>query len=170
MTTTIRAMRPEDIPHVLDACQDWEELSRFGPPYWRPRSSAELQRKISTPAGPQPVTAYSFVIINDGRLVGECSLHAIDWRNRHTQVGICVWHPEDRRHGHGRAGVEFLISWATQHLSLHRLEAWILESNHASMHLFASLGFQQEGVLRERYWTHGRHNNTHVYAWVPGKK
>lgn len=113
MTTTIRAMRPEDIPHVLDACQDWEELSRFGPPYWRPRSSAELHRKISTPAGPQPATAYSFVITNDGRLVGECSLHAIDWRNRHTQVGICVWHPEDRRHGYGRAGVEFLISWAT---------------------------------------------------------
>lgn len=113
MTTTIRAMRPEDVPHVLDVCQEWEELSRFGPPYWRPRSSAELQRKISTPAGPQPATAYSFVIINDGRLVGECSLHAIDWRNRHTQVGICVWRPEDRRHGYGRAGVEFLISWAT---------------------------------------------------------
>lgn len=170
MTTTIRAMRPEDVPHVLDACQEWEELSRFGPPYWRPRSSAELQRKISAPAGPQPATAYSFVIINDGRLVGECSLHAIDWRNRHTQVGICVWRPEDRCHGYGRAGVEFLISWATQHLGLHRLEAWILESNHASMHLFASLGFQQEAVLRERYWARGRHNNTHVYAWVPGKK
>lgn len=166
MPLTIRAMRPEDIPHVLDACSAWEELSSFGLPYWRPRSAAELQRKIADTAGPQPATAYSFVILDDNRLVGECSLHAIDWRNRHAQVGICIWRPDDRRRGHGKAGVTFLISWATQHLGLHRVEAWILEGNDASIHLFSSLGFQPEGVLRQRYWVHGAYKDIHVYAWM----
>ena len=53
-----------------------------GPPYWRPRSAAELQRKITDTSGPVPAGAYTFVIKDGGTLIGECSLHAIDWRNR----------------------------------------------------------------------------------------
>lgn len=92
--TTIHALAESHIPAILTACADWEELAQFGPPYWRPRSSAELRCKITATAGPQPATEYTFVIAaedagpdnaaNDptalpvGRLVGECSLHAID--------------------------------------------------------------------------------------------
>lgn len=52
MTVRIHAFAEEHIPHILDACADWEELSKHGPPYWRPRSSAELRRKIAATSGP----------------------------------------------------------------------------------------------------------------------
>ena len=94
MAPTIHALAESHVPVILAACSDWEELAQFGPPYWRPRSSAELRRKIAATAGPQPATEYTFVIAAEdaghdnaasdsaalpvGRLVGECSLHAID--------------------------------------------------------------------------------------------
>ncbi len=69
MAITLQALAEAHIPTVLEACADWPELAQYGPPYWRPRSSAELRRKIADTAGPQPATAYSFVLADsDGRL------------------------------------------------------------------------------------------------------
>ena len=78
----IHALAPEHIPFIVEACANWRELTQWGPPYWRPRSAAELQRKIADTSGSMPAGAYTFVIEDGGALIGECSLHAIDWRNR----------------------------------------------------------------------------------------
>ena len=181
MAPTIHALAESHIPAILAACSEWEELARFGPPYWRPRSSAELRRKIAATAGPQPATECTFVIAAEdagpdntasdstilpiGRLVGECSLHAIDWRNRHAQIGICIWRPTDRQHGYGRAGVRFITNWAIDHLDLHRLEAWILAGNTASRRLFETLGFTHEATLNQRYRLNGGWRD----VWVMGR-
>ena len=169
MAITLQALAEHHIPAVLDACSDWQELARYGPPYWRPRSSAELHRKIADTAGPQLATAYTFVLATENRLVGEASIHTIDWRNLHAQVGICIWRSEDRRHGYGRAGADWAIAWATGHLGLRRLEAWILEDNAASLELFSKLGFVREGTLRKRYLCNGRYVDVHVMAYIISK-
>lgn len=78
----IHALTPEHIPFIVEACANWRELTQWGSPYWRPRSAAELQRKIADTSDPMPAGAYTFVIEDGGALIGECSLHAIDWRNR----------------------------------------------------------------------------------------
>jgi ribosomal-protein-alanine N-acetyltransferase len=160
---TIRALAEEHIPHVIAACADWEELAQYGAPYWRPRSTAELRRKISATAGPQPATEYSFILVaTDGALVGECSLHAIDWRSRVAQVGVCIWRPSDRKQGYGQAAVENMISWGIGHLGLVRLEAWIVAGNEPSRELFARAGFVHEGTLRQRYLHAGVRRDMHV--------
>ena len=41
------ALAERHIPAVVEACADWRELSAYGLPYWRPRSTAELLRKIA---------------------------------------------------------------------------------------------------------------------------
>lgn len=165
MAVAIHALSDHHVPIVVAACADWTELAQFGPPYWRPRSPAELRRKVAATAGPQPSTEYSFVLADvDGRLVGECSLHAIDWRNRLAQVGVCIWRPDDRRQGYGVAAVRYLMAWGFGYLGLLRLEAWIVEGNEPSMGLFASLGFTHEATLRGRYFHAGKHSSMHVLS------
>lgn len=116
VTIALQALAEHHIPAVLDACSYWQELARYGPTYWRPRSNAELHRKIDDTAGPQPATAYTFVLDTENSLVGEVSIHTIDWRNFHAQVGIYIWRSEDRRHGYSRAGAELAItSWHGMH-------------------------------------------------------
>lgn len=160
----IHALAPEHIPFIVEACANWRELAQWGPPYWRPRSAAELQRKIADTSGPMPAGAYTFVIEDGGTLIGECSLHAIDWRNRHAQVGVCIWNPEHRHRGYGRFGVGEMVNWARDELGLVRLEAWILVENGASCSLFESLGFTREGVLRKRYRYGGVQHDVCVYG------
>ncbi|ENO18708.1 GNAT family acetyltransferase [Schaalia cardiffensis F0333] len=107
---------------------------------------------------------YDFVIINNDHLIGECSIHTIDWRNRHGEVGICIWNPSDRNKGYGSSAVKHVIQWAQEDLDLHRLEAWILEGNTASETLFARLGFTCEGKLRNRYFHNSIHKDVNIYG------
>ncbi|ACY20729.1 GCN5-related N-acetyltransferase [Gordonia bronchialis DSM 43247] len=166
-TVSLRALAETDIPAILEVCSDWQELAQHGSPYWRPRSSAELQRKITATSGPLPATEYSFVLVDEtSRLVGECSLHAIDWRNRVAQVGICIWAPADRGRGYGHRGVSEMVGWGFDHLGLHRLEAWIVDGNDPSRKLFESLGFVHEGSLRQRYFHGGSHLDVDIMALV----
>lgn len=164
MTISLHALADDDIPKILSACADWQELAQYGPPYWRPRSPAELRRKIASTAGPQLSTEYSFVVVSDDAIVGESSLHAIDWRNRVAHVGVCIWAPADRGKGYGRAAVQHMINWGIGYLGLDRLEAWIVEGNEASLKLFESLGFACEGTLRGRYLCAGRRLDMRVLA------
>ena len=70
------------------------------------------------------------------------SVHDIDWRNRVGQIGICIWRAEDRHRGYGRAVTQTIVSWATGQAGLERLEAWMVEGNTASLHLFQVTGLQ----------------------------
>ena len=158
------ALADHHVPAIIAACSDWQELAPFGSPYWRPRSEAELCRKIAATSGPMPTTEYTFILTDNDQTVAECSVHAIDWRNRVASIGICVWRAEDRGSGYGRAGVAFLIDWAFQQLGLVRLEAWINEGNDASRALFTRFGFTHEGTLHQRYFTGGEHLDVHVLA------
>lgn len=161
-------MTEADIPAILNACADWRELSAFGLPYWRPRSPAELARKVAASAGPAVANEYHFVIRAGDELIGECSLHSIDWRSGVGQVGICIWQPTHRGHGYGRAAVDDLIDWATDFLGMKRLEAWIVADNHASHGLFARLGFAHEGTLHGRLLINGQRRDMDVLGLVVG--
>lgn len=164
VSVSVAAMADDHVPAILAACADWQELAQFGPPYWRPRSPAELRRKIASTAGPHPATEYSFVLDQGCRLVGECSVHAIDWRNRCAQLGVCIWLPGDRHRGYGRTAVQHAIDWASGYLGLARLEAWIIDGNEPSVGLFRSLGFEHEGTLRGRYLHAGERRSMQVWA------
>ena len=165
MPVSLRPLSEDHIPTILEACADWEELAQHGPPYWRPRSPAELRRKIDATSGPTPATEYNFVLrTDDGRLVGECSLHAIDWRSRVAQVGICVWSPGDRGKGYGQRGVSAMVDWGFGHLGMHRLEAWIVNGNAPSARLFVGAGFVHEATLRQRYFHARTYQDVSIFS------
>nr|WP_156750387.1 GNAT family N-acetyltransferase [Mycobacterium sp. 852013-50091_SCH5140682] len=53
---------------------------------------------------------------DDGELVGERSLHGIDWWNPFAQVGVFTRDPANRGRGYGRIGVRHVIDWGSVYL------------------------------------------------------
>jgi len=162
----LEALGERHIGVVVGACSGWVGLAESGPPYWRPRSEAELRRKVQSMAGPGLSTEYNFIVTTGGRPVGECSVHAIDYRNRVGQLGVCIWEPTEREHGLGSAAVSELVRWATDYLGLRRLEAWIVAGNAVSEQLFGRLGFVHEGTLRSRYLANGVWRDFQIYGFL----
>lgn len=124
-------------------------------------------------SGPQVASECTFVIAvvdpaspEEEWLVGECSTHEIDWRNRLFQVGVCIWVPKNRGCGYGGAAVREVVGWAVGFLGLRQIEAWAVEGNAASLGMFTGLVFVEEGLLRDRYLVGGRRKGMHVLAWT----
>jgi RimJ/RimL family protein N-acetyltransferase len=86
----------------------------------------------------------------DDRLIGTVSLFAINRAQRRGEIGYAlatrVW-----GQGYATEGLRLAIAYAFDTIALERLEADIDPRNEASCRLVERVGFQREGLLRQRW-------------------
>jgi RimJ/RimL family protein N-acetyltransferase len=108
-------------------------------------------------------TLYQWGIELERVIVGSCTLANIDRRHRRAELGFAL-----ARAFWGRGlmleALPALIQFAFGHLDLHRIEADTDPRNTASMRVLERLGFQREGLLRERYFQLGEAQDAVVYG------
>lgn len=106
----------------------------------------------------------------DDRLLGSLVLHSFDWRHERTEVGF--WLVAGER-GRGVAteavavAVALALEWAFGELGMHRVEMVTLPALphiDAVLALADRLGFQHEGLMRERNLERDRHLDTVMLA------
>jgi ribosomal-protein-serine acetyltransferase len=98
-------------------------------------------------------------------LAGVIGLHHIDWANRQTSVGYWVGAPYQ---GMGLITKAFtvLLEYLFEELRLNRVEVACAVDNRRSRAIPERLGFQREGVLRQREWLYDRFVDHVVYGML----
>lgn len=97
------------------------------------------------------------------RIVGTVALFNLSQANRRGEIGYALaracW-------GQGlmHEALSLFVAWVLEALSLHRLEADIDPANKASARSLLRLGFQREGLLRERWIVDGQVADTEFYG------
>lgn len=99
----------------------------------------------------------------DHQLIGTCTLHHIHEQNRRAEVGYALGRPFWGQ-GYMHEALVVLIDHAFGELSLHRLEADIDPRNEASARSLERLGFEREGLLRERWIVDGDVSDSALYG------
>ncbi len=90
-----------------------------------------------------------------GKLAGELALRNVRWINRKAELSIFLM--PDFQHQHlARRVFRLIADYLFFYLDFHRLEAEVFAYNERALKLVRSLGFIQEGVLREARWFDGR--------------
>lgn len=88
------------------------------------------------------------------RVIGTCGLFAFEPQARRAEIGYDLaqkyW-----RQGIMTEALTCVIHYAFDTVGLHRLEAIVDPNNQASRVLLKKLGFQEEGILRERFFKGG---------------
>jgi RimJ/RimL family protein N-acetyltransferase len=99
----------------------------------------------------------------DDRLIGTVSLFAINRGQRRCEVGYAL---AARAWGHGYAteGLRLAIAHAFGTIGLERLEADIDPRNAASCRLVERVGFQREGLLRQRWCVADEVTDSAIYG------
>jgi ribosomal-protein-alanine N-acetyltransferase len=94
----------------------------------------------------------------ESELIGTCGLFG--W-HRAWKKCLVGYELAQARHGHGymREALQAILDWGFDNMALHRVEALIHPMNQPSLRLAASLGFVQEGLLREVGCWGGRHHD-----------
>jgi RimJ/RimL family protein N-acetyltransferase len=101
---------------------------------------------------------------DDGRLVGDIQISAIDWQARTATLGVGIALRGDRGHGYATDAARTLARYAFEELGLHRLSAATAEHNAAARRALEKVGFRPEGRQREALYTGGRRWDRLLYG------
>jgi len=95
--------------------------------------------------------------IKESKPVGTIGLVNIHWRNRRAEMGRVLVCPECRGNGYGKEMSELLLEYAFDHMNLNRIYLEVFADNTRAVSLYKSLGFLEEGLLREHVFADGRY-------------
>lgn len=96
-------------------------------------------------------------------LVGSCCLFDLDRANRRAEIGYEL-HRSHWGYGYMHEALQALLDFAFSTMLLNRIEADIHPDNLASARTLERLGFQREGLLRERWFVEGEVSDTVLYG------
>jgi [ribosomal protein S5]-alanine N-acetyltransferase len=149
----LRWLTADDVPALRAIFSD-ADVVRFMSVEQRTSEAATLALLDEIHDGFRGGTLYEWGVQLEQGVVGTCALANIDRKHRRAEVGFAL-----ARAFWGRGlivrALPAVIQFAFERLDLHRIEADTDPRNVASMRVLERLGFQREGLLRERYFQFG---------------
>jgi RimJ/RimL family protein N-acetyltransferase len=100
---------------------------------------------------------------DDGQVLGTCTLFNLDRGNGRAELGYALGSVHWGK-GYMSEALIALLDFAFGTLALRRLEADVDPRNANSLRILGKLGFQREGLLRERWNVAGEIQDTAFYG------
>ncbi len=147
----LRWLTAEDIDALFDIFSDQQMMRYWSTPAMKERVEAELYLiRIHEFFGNKSGFQWGIERKDDARVMGTCTLFHIDVANLRAELGYglasAYWNQ-----GYMLEALTALIEYSFKTLQLRRLEADVDPRNENSLRILDKLGFQREGLLRERW-------------------
>lgn len=102
---------------------------------------------------------------SDSVPIGYLSITDINMRHQSAVVGVKMKiSSAHRTSGDMNEIIKLMTQFCFEELNLRRLEAFVLVDNLLSVRNLERNGFSREGLLKQKYFKHGRWNDAYVYA------
>lgn len=121
-----------------------------------PWSIADLQRYAEAQRGIRNALHLAVIEKASGVHIGNVAIQGIDWMARRGEFVILIGDVQHQGKGFGREAASLIIDHAFKRLSLNRISLGVRADHVAAIGLYRSLGFQDEGRLREHGIDDGR--------------
>lgn len=112
----------------------------------------------------QSLQLYSIVL--DGRVIGRAELGLIDRENGQAAFGIVIGERSSWGKGYGKEAILELLDVAFNALHLHKVYCEVYTFNERSLNMMHSLGFHQDGILREHEFFHDTYHDLAVFSML----
>lgn len=112
-----------------------------------------LERDVESDARGDSI-CWAVTLKGEDEMIGKCILFQFSPANRRAEIGFILNRNYWRR-GLMFQALQAVIHFAFTDLKLHRLEADVDPDNAGSLGVLEKLGFQREGLFRDRWLSHG---------------
>lgn len=93
-------------------------------------------------------------------VIGDIALQDIDPVNRSANLRLAINHGEHQGKGYGSEAIKLMLEYGFGVLHLHRIELNVYSYNERAKHVYAKLGFKEEGIQRDvLYYDHAYHDS-----------
>ena len=104
------------------------------------------------------------ILKDEDVVIGWCGYHTWYTNHNRAELGYVMNDELYKGKGYMKEALRPIIQYGFGKMNLNRIEAYIAEDNIPSYKLLAANGFVKEGLLREHYFTKGRHEDSILYA------
>jgi RimJ/RimL family protein N-acetyltransferase len=156
----LRAMQPEDCNYTekLDS-EAWAMASQ--------EMALPPVKKVTKETDPDitmDINKPVFSIENlNGDYIGDIRFNAINERHGTFELGISIW-KNYKNKGYAKAAVKTLLDYAFNERRLNKCNVNCIGCNIASISLLKSLGFKQEGIIREEFFFNGKFHDKILFG------
>jgi RimJ/RimL family protein N-acetyltransferase len=148
-------MTPEDFPLLAGFKNDVEfELIGGGRP---PKPTSLEDYKDFHERFIVKGDAINFVMVADGRVIGDCGLFNRDLVAGTAELGIGIGVHDYWSRGFGREAIGLLTDYGFRMLNLRRIWLEVKAPNERGIRCYRACGFVEEGRLRQHIWSDGRY-------------
>lgn len=126
-------------------------------------AAAELQREIARSNESEKMFKWGLALRESNAVIGTTTLFNLNLDNGRAEIGYAM----GRAHwgkGYMNEALKTLVQHAFEVMELRRLEADVDPRNTASIRTLERLGFQREGLLRERWHVNGEIQDALFYG------
>ncbi len=160
----LRALTPEVYKKVFTSLSEAELREFFGC-----RNDAELgeeRKKYEQGLSMYRKSLLIFQMIekSSGQIIGWCGYHTWYLPHHRAEIGYMISDESKKGLGYMKEALPFVLDFGFNEMKLQRVEALIGPDNVPSLKLVHSMGFVQEGVLREHYFTNGRFEDSVIFS------
>ena len=108
-------------------------------------------------------TAVRYIIEVGQEAVGVAIISSVDMKNRTSNMNIKLL-KSARGRGIATHTLNLIIQYCFEELNMHCLTANVIERNEDSRKLWLKLGFNEDGILRQRIYKNGTYHNIVSYS------
>ncbi len=108
---------------------------------------------------------YGIENIEKKQLIGDCAIKLDQYDTRLTEIGITISHHEQKK-GFAKESLFGILNFLFGTIQIHRVSGVIDAENIASIHLFKSVGFRQEGHFIENIFFKGKWGSEFLFAML----
>lgn len=156
----LRWLLTSDVDELYAVFSDREMMRYWSSPAMTERAEAEdYLRRIHEGFKARTLFQWGVELKQERQIIGTCTLFHLDSANRKAEIGYCLGSTHWGK-GHMTAALTTLFNFAFGTLGLRRLEADVDPRNENSLRILDKLGFQREGLLRERWNVGGEIQDT----------
>lgn len=160
----LTALTPGDLPVIAAWYEDAGFLRLYDSRPAYPMTEAELGKWLASAAEDKSTFLFGVRALEGDDLLGYLELDGVDWQHGVCGMGLGFGLRANWGKGYGYEATQLGLRYAFDELNLHRVQITVFSYNDRSLALVDKVGFQREGVFRERLQRDGQRHDMYLYG------
>lgn len=151
----VRALSLDDVSHDYLSWINDPEITRGMVTGVFPSDLENLRNYVRSAIADSNTVIFAICDKTNGRHIGNIKLDRFDYISGTCELGLMIGNPDYHGKGIGKEVCSLVTNYAFERLNLRKVSLTVYGNNPAAIRLYKSIGFVEEGCLREHVYISG---------------
>jgi RimJ/RimL family protein N-acetyltransferase len=152
------------LPKYVEWLNDWEVAQFLKPGIPMPFNIEDETDWFENRRKSKDNLVFAILTLADNKLIGNCGLHNINFKNRKAVFGIFIGGKDYWNKGYGTDATKTLLRFAFEELGLNLVELEVYAFNPRAIRAYEKAGFRQAGVHRQGLYRNGKFHDEYIMS------